>query len=405
MKFCKKFHGIKIKVVLFGLPIFFAVLSGVKSDDNGNCFYFQNLESGQTYYIYNPSYPVNYSQGENHCTWQVTSLDVITVNCTLNMPQSYNCNADSLSIQFAESREQKYCGFGTFEVKGKIGATITFNSPNTSSGGNFLCEIKSEKSFDEYNCPCGWKKPTKIVGGNETGVNEYTMMAGLVDRTRKDIYCGATIIDKHHVLTAAHCVDNKNIGDLGVVIGEHDVTTNKETNATKVYPLSNYVKHPFYNGFSNDIAICEIIGIIEYSAEVGPACLPFQHQCDSFGGNIVTMLGWGLEGFADSKATTLQEVNTNVISLHECYSYYKNKPDMTVTEKNICTYKPGKDACQMDSGGPILWQNPTTRNLVLIGIISGGIGCGGDSPSINTRVGAYVDWIQRVTGAEYCKVE
>lgn len=92
-----------VKVVLFGLPIFFAVLSGVKSDDNGNCFYFQNLESGQTYYIYNPSYPVNYSQGENHCTWQVTSLDVITVNCTLNMPQvslSYKYVVYSFTLRF-----------------------------------------------------------------------------------------------------------------------------------------------------------------------------------------------------------------------------------------------------------------------------------------------------------------
>ncbi|XP_020294866.1 venom serine protease 34-like isoform X2 [Pseudomyrmex gracilis] len=384
-----------VKVVLFGLPIFFAVLSGVKSD----CNFFQNVQPGQTYYAYNVKYPHNY-EGENYCTWQVASLDVITVNCMLEMPQSYNCNADSISIQFAGSQAQKYCGFGTFELKGKTSATIKFNSPNTSSGGRFLCEIKSEKLFDEYNCPCGWKKPTRIVGGSETGVNEYTMMAGLVDKTRKEIYCGATIIDKQHVLTAAHCVENRNIGDLGVVIGEHDVTTNKETNATKVYRLSNYVIHPFYKGFSNDIAVCEIIGIIEYSAEVGPVCLPFQHQYDSFGGDIATMLGWGLEEFAGTKATTLQEANTSVISLHKCHSFNSD-----VTYTNICTYKLGKDACQMDSGGPILWQNPTTRNLVLIGIISGGIGCGGDSPSINTRVGAYVDWIQRVTGAEYCKVE
>ena len=50
----------------------------------------------------------------------------------------------------------------------------------------------------------------------------------------------------------------------------------------------------------------------------------------------------------------------------------------------------------MDSGGPVLWQDPTTRRLVLIGIISMGRGCG-VTAGLNTRVGAYIDWIVSVT--------
>lgn len=66
---------------------------------------------------------------------------------------------------------------------------------------------------------------TKIVGGRETGVNEYTMMAGLVDKNLRIIFCGATIISEQYVVTAAHCVEKRNVNDLGVVVGEHDVTT------------------------------------------------------------------------------------------------------------------------------------------------------------------------------------
>lgn len=51
----------------------------------------------------------------------------------------------------------------------------------------------------------------------------------------------------------------------------------------------------------------------------------------------------------------------------------------------------------MDSGGPVLWQNPTTDNLILIGIISSGVGCASDEPAVDTRVGAYIDWIEDVT--------
>lgn len=51
----------------------------------------------------------------------------------------------------------------------------------------------------------------------------------------------------------------------------------------------------------------------------------------------------------------------------------------------------------MDSGGPVLWKDPTTNYLLLIGIISSGIGCASDKPGINTRVGFYIDWIESVT--------
>ncbi|KMQ86525.1 venom serine protease, partial [Lasius niger] len=68
---------------------------------------------------------------------------------------------------------------------------------------------------------------TRIVGGNETGVNEYPMMCGLVDSTNKELYCGCTIISHQYVVTAAHCVspEERDITKIGVVVGEHDTTT------------------------------------------------------------------------------------------------------------------------------------------------------------------------------------
>lgn len=64
---------------------------------------------------------------------------------------------------------------------------------------------------------------SRIVGGVETLVNEYPMMVGLVDVTLKIVYCGGTIITNRWVLTAAHCLDNQQVSNVGVLYGEHNL--------------------------------------------------------------------------------------------------------------------------------------------------------------------------------------
>lgn len=51
------------------------------------------------------------------------------------------------------------------------------------------------------------------------------MLAGMVDLINHNIYCGAVIICPTFIMTAAHCLENKNITEIAVVVGEHDVTT------------------------------------------------------------------------------------------------------------------------------------------------------------------------------------
>ncbi|XP_014477136.1 PREDICTED: venom serine protease-like [Dinoponera quadriceps] len=391
------------KVVTFGVLLPLLTLSVAQSP----CKYLQYLEAGKSYYVYNQEYPNQYMH-ENHCKWQTISVSITKIKCKIEIPASQNCAQDSLSIRSSGEDINKYCGYNNFTYEG-VNVTIYFDSSYYTQGGRFLCQMQTEKPFDENNCQCGWENPakikTRIVGGEETGVNEYPMIAGLVDSGKRELFCGATIISENYVVTAAHCVEEKNLSKIGVIIGDHDITTGNDTSAAKLYRIQDCTIHPNYSNIMNDIAVCKIEGTIEYSIKVGPVCLPFQHRCDSFGGSIVTVLGWGLLEFGGTKATTLQEVDLNVINLQKCKNYYNTNNKLYVTNYHICTFTPGKDACQMDSGGPLLWRNPTTHDVILIGIISAGTGCASDAPSINTRVGAYLDWIESVTGAQFCKVE
>jgi len=69
--------------------------------------------------------------------------------------------------------------------------------------------------------------------------------------------------------------------------------TNKgtETDATTLFRVNNCSVHPHYYDYHNDIAVCKIIGTIQYNSKVGPVCLPFHHSRDSFDGSNVTALG------------------------------------------------------------------------------------------------------------------
>lgn len=60
----------------------------------------------------------------------------------------------------------------------------------------------------------------------------------------------------------------------------------------------------------------------------------------------------------------------------------------------ICagTEKGGKDACQNDSGGPLVVGN------ILYGIVSWGCGCGrANYPGVYTNVAEYTSWIKKKT--------
>lgn len=65
----------------------------------------------------------------------------------------------------------------------------------------------------------------RIVGGENTGLHEFPMMAGIVDSRLSQVYCGGTIISVKHVLSAAHCVMNRDPSFMGVLIGDHDIST------------------------------------------------------------------------------------------------------------------------------------------------------------------------------------
>nr|AFZ78857.1 trypsin-like serine protease [Coptotermes formosanus] len=279
---------------------------------------------------------------------------------------------------------------------------MTLTAPYFSNGGVFLCSLTATAPTTPAPsvCDCGWRKQSRIVNGRETGVNEYPMMAALVDFQIRDIFCGTTVIARRYCLSAAHCLLNRLTADIGVLIGDHDISTGTETNSARVLLTETFRAHPQYNSATqqNDIAVIRVAADIVFSLEVGPACLPFRFSTTAVG-TVVQVLGWGTTEYTGPKSDRLMGTQLDVVNVTRCQQTFGSKVSTT---NQLCTYRSGTDACQADSGGPVLWLGPGDR-LQLLGVISYGKGCASQYPGVNTRIYPYLDWILNVTpDAEYC---
>ncbi|KAL1124770.1 hypothetical protein AAG570_001391 [Ranatra chinensis] len=244
------------------------------------------------------------------------------------------------------------------------------------------------------NCSCGWTNKGRIVGGRDAEVNEYPYMAALVmvyANTKPSVFCGCTIVTQYHAVTAAHCTDQTH--NLAIVVGEHDLSEDKESRYTQMYLVDDVIPHEMYDSevSTHDIALLVTSRRMVFNTAVGPACMP-THRID-LTHKYVKVTGWGALEFEGSSPEKLQKVSLRVVPLEECAKKYPEVID-TSRPTHICTLTPKKDACQGDSGGPVVWLDPDTNRYTLVGVVSFGMECATDYPGVSTDVGSHSDWLQ-----------
>ncbi|XP_017075301.2 trypsin [Drosophila eugracilis] len=244
-------------------------------------------------------------------------------------------------------------------------------------------------------------QPLIIDGYDVQGVDNvpYLVSLSLTKATYSHL-CGAAIIGKRWILTAAHCVEeliDRNGDAVGTPVYAGIVNRSNLTDAQVRY-VDFASKHRGFNGVagSDNIALLHVSESFVYSARVQQIALP--DISDDYSGKTAAAYGWGLtDADGDEYSKELQYAFAPLLNRTACQELLP--ADAPLSAEQVCSQV---KTCYGDGGTPLVYW-PISGPPELVGLGSWSyMPCGYASrPTVYTSVPAYVGWIYQVIAAYY----
>ena len=255
----------------------------------------------------------------------------------------------------------------------------------------------------------------RIVGGDSVPNGKYSFMTSLQGdfpgdgTSRKRHFCGATLIDPRHVLTAGHCADligggGISVNKLRVVVGI-TVLGSDQGQARSVDSLRDIAIHPRFKVLQSrryDAAVIKLSRPVKGIEPIKPLS-PSNNRPEK-AGNKATITGWGNTKAQPANGGNggqnfpkrMREGRPTVVSDRAGKKAYGGE---YAPKLMVAAGKGDVDTCQGDSGGPMFDRVNGARRQ--FGITSFGSGCAAKNfPGVYTEVNnpAISRFIKRESG-------
>lgn len=272
---------------------------------------------------------------------------------------------------------------------------VKFRSRRGRATG-FECYVTASEYCGTVN------RATRIVGGEETEVNEYPWQVAVVNNGTNNMLSAGSLYNDRYVITNAYFANNlkNNNINVDVLLGAHDLDNQQST--VQRISVEQIIIHLNYdpNASNNDIALLKLSHAATLNSRVKPACLP--NPSDDYDDENAIVSGWGSISEVGNLSSVLLEAELPTMNNSICTNFYQGVKN--ITDNMICAgfAAGGKSPCRSDDGVPLATKE--NGKWTLIGIFSYTYGCGRPNyPSIYTRVSKYVDWIAaNIDGSSTC---
>jgi secreted trypsin-like serine protease len=243
------------------------------------------------------------------------------------------------------------------------------------------------------------KAKPPIVGGHPAPAAAFPWQISLGVSWIADPYmthfCGGSVYSPNWVITAGHCVIDTNPANVVITAGSNRLTTAAiRKNVKRIIVHKQFVQRED-GSLEHDIALIELFDPLPIGSRIKPIDLltPDIESRVLTEGTLLTVTGWGATIVAGIPVRELRFLDDLPLVLRASC----NEPrayNGRVTDNMICAglETGGKDACDGDSGGPLMKVSGKVPKLA--GIVSWGDGCGKPYKfGVYTRVANYVDWL------------
>lgn len=254
-------------------------------------------------------------------------------------------------------------------------------------GTTLVASLPAAKEVEHF------KKDNRIVGGYEVHISQHPHQVSMRRKSSSTAAfshsCGGSIYNENVIVTAAHCIYNREPEEFIIVAG----TSKRNGGDGVVSRVTKIIMHDGYEPsvYNNDVALMILATPLPLN-NVTIAPIALTSEIPKNGAKSV-ITGWGTTSSGGVSSNQLLAVEVPIVGNSKCdaaYAVYYGPG--RIYDSMLCAGVEGiggKDACQGDSGGPLL------VNDKLAGIVSWGRSCAlPDYPGVYSNVAYLKQWIE-----------